>query len=403
MGNTTTTTGTPAASGSANTSTLSEWAGPFVTDMLAKGQALSNAPYETYGGPLTAGASTLQDKTFQGLGSLTVPSSIGNAATTAGNVAKNLSGMSYSPTTFGNQYKTPDAYQASNVANQFKAPQDYKAVGSAFDSTQAQQYMNPYLQMSLNPQLDEARRQSQITQMGNNAKLTGAGAFGGSRQAIMDAETQRNLGTNLANITGQGYNTAFGQAQNQFNADQQRKIQEAQFGASQGMTAAQLQAQYGMSAEQANEMSRQFGSQQGMTSAQLAAQYGLSGQQATETSKQFGANYGLNAQNAALSAAQAQGQLGNTQNQATLANLNAQLAGGAAQRGIESEGVAADLNEFNAQRDYPQQQVKFLNSLIQGLPISTVANVPQGQTGTQQFMGNMADVTQLLKDLKVIT
>jgi len=403
MGNTTTTTGTPAASGSANTSTLSEWAGPFVTDMLAKGQALSNAPYETYGGPLTAGASTLQDKTFQGLGSLTVPSSIGNAATTAGNVAKNLSGMSYSPTTFGNQYKTPDAYQASNVANQFKAPQDYKAVGSAFDSTQAQQYMNPYLQMSLNPQLDEARRQSQITQMGNNAKLTGAGAFGGSRQAIMDAETQRNLGTNLANITGQGYNTAFGQAQNQFNADQQRKIQEAQFGASQGMTAAQLQAQYGMSAEQANEMSRQFGSQQGMTSAQLAAQYGLSGQQATETSKQFGANYGLNAQNAALSAAQAQGQLGNTQNQATLANLNAQLAGGAAQRGIESEGVAADLNEFNAQRDYPQQQVKFLNSLIQGLPISTVANVPQGQTGTQQFMGNMADITQLLKDLKVIT
>lgn len=352
---------TPATptSGSANTSTLSEWAGPYVTDMLAKGQALSNAPYQTYGGPLTAGASTLQDKTFQGLGSLTVPSSIGNAATTAGNVATNLSGMSYSPTTFGSQYKAPDAY---------------KSVGANFDSTQAQQYMNPYLQMSLNPQLDEARRQSQITQMGNNTKLTGAGAFGGSRQAIMDAETQRNLGTNLANITGQGYNTAFGQAQNQFNADQQRKIQEAQFGASQGMTAAQL-----------------------------AAQYGLSGEQATEASKQFGANYGLDAQKAALAAAQAQGQLGNTQNQATLANLNAQLAGGAAQRGIESEGVAADLNEFNAQRDYPQQQVKFLNSLIQGLPISTVANVPQGQTGTQQFMGNMADVTQLLKDLKVIT
>jgi hypothetical protein len=173
----------------------------------------------------------------------------------------------------------------------------------------AAQYMNPYLQSVLNPQLDELRRQSMITQNQNAGKMASAGAFGGGRQAIMDAETQRNLMQEQNKTVGQGYANAYDKAMGQFNTEQ-----------NQAKTLADMM------------------SEQGKT-----------------------------------------------------------------ERGIESEGVAADVNEFNTQRDYPQQQVKFLNSLIQGLPISTVANVPQGQTGTQQFMGNMADVTQLLKDLKVIT
>lgn len=393
----------PTAGGGTNSSTLSEYAGPYVTGMLGKAQASAAEPYQTYQGPLTAGTSDLQTKAFQGLGSLAVPNSIGDAATTAGNVATNLSKMSYSPTTFSNQYQAPGAYQPANFTNQYQAPQDYKSVGSTFGTEQAQQYMNPYLQMSLNPQLEEARRQSQITQMGNNAKLTSAGAFGGSRQGIMDAETQRNLGINLANITGTGYNTAYTNAQQQFNADQARNIQEAQFGAQQGMSAAQMQAQYGLSADQANELSRQFGSSQGMTAAGLAAQYGLAGQNATEASKQFGTNFGLGAQNAALNAASTQGQLGSTANQANLANLTTQLTSGEAQRGIEQQGITADYNEFVNQRDYPQTQLKFLQSMLQGLPISTVYNTPVGQTAGQQGVGNVTDATALLKELGVIS
>jgi len=395
-------TTTPTTVGSANTSTLSEWAGPYVTDMLGRTQALANTDYQAYQGPLTAGTSDLQNKAFKGIGSLTVPSAIGDAAAAAGKAGTNMAKMSYSPTTFGNQYKAPDAYQASNFTNQYKAPDAYKSVGANFDSTQAQQYMNPYLQASLNPQLEEARRQSQMTQMQNAAKMSSAGGFGGSRQAIMDAETQRNLGTNLANITGQGYNTAFGQAQNQFNADQQRKIQEAQYGAQQGMTAAQLQAQYGLSAQQANEASRQFGAQQGMTAAQLAAQYGLSAEQASEASKQFGAKFGLDAQSAALAAAQAQGNLGALQNSTNLANLNAQLTGGATQRGIESEGVAADLAEFEKQREYPEKQLRLQKEMLTGLPISTVSNIPQAQTDSQQAIGGMTTIYKMLQELGII-
>jgi hypothetical protein len=77
---------------------------------------------------------------------------------------------------------------------------------------------------SLNPQLDEARRQSQITQQQNAGKMTQAGAYGGGRNAIMDAETQRSLGANLANITGTGLNTAYDKAMGQFNAEQNRGL-----------------------------------------------------------------------------------------------------------------------------------------------------------------------------------
>ncbi len=310
-------------------SNLSNWAGPYVTDLMGKASALTSnalANPQFYQGQLTAGPSALQNQAYGYAANLSTPTSIGSAANTAGNIATNLSNTAaYSPTTFGNQFTAPDAY---------------KSTGSSFDSAQAQQYMNPYLQASLNPQLEEARRQSQITQMQNAAKMSSAGGFGGSRQAIMDAETQRNLGTNLANITGQGYNTAFNNAQQQFNADQQRKIQEAQ-----------------------------FGSQQGMTAAQLAAQYGLAGQTAGEQSKQFGTQYGLNAQNAGLAAAQAQGQLGSLQNQTSLANLNTMANLGNTQQTTEQAGLDAAQKQFEMQKADPYKQLQFQQSMLQGMPV----------------------------------
>jgi hypothetical protein len=282
-GATTSGVGTAANAGVRGTeSNLSNWAGDYVTDMLGKGQALSNMPYQAYMGPLTSGASNLQTQAFNQAGNLSVPSGIGQAADTAGGIASRAQGMAYTPTT------------------------------TSFDTNAAQQYMNPYLQASLDPQLAEARRQSQITQMQNDAKMTGAGAFGGGRSAILNAETQRSLGTNLANITGQGYNTAYTNAQQQFNADQARKAQEAQ----------------------------------------------------------FGATYGMSGLNTALQGAQTQGQLGTAQNQASLANLNATAGLGGTQRGIESEGIAADKAAFEEARANPYKMVQYQQSLLNGLPLA---------------------------------
>jgi hypothetical protein len=171
-------------------SSLSNYVGPYVTEMLGRGQALAGEGYNAYMGPLTAGESDLQGAAFQGLGSLSLPT--------------DTMGVS--------------GYQ----------PQQ-------FTGDIAQQYMNPYLQASLDPQLEAARRQSEIDRVANASRMTRAGSFGGSRQAVLDAENQRALQANLAGITGKGYADAYAQALGQFNTEQDR-----------GMTAQDKINQYGM-------------------------------------------------------------------------------------------------------------------------------------------------------------
>jgi len=195
-------------------SSLSNWAGPYVTDMLAKGQALSNQDYQAYGGPLTAGASNLQNQAFQGIAGLTIP-------------------------TEQMQAFTPQQFTAED----------------------ASRLMNPYLQSALNPQIEEARRQSQIQNLQNRTAATKAGAFGGGRGALMESENQRNLLTNLSGITGAGYKTAYDQAMAQFNREQD-----------QGMGAATAAQNYGLAA--LGRQAELGGVERGIEQEGIAADYG---------------------------------------------------------------------------------------------------------------------------------
>jgi len=389
--------------------TLASWTGDYIPNMLGKAEALASAPYQQYGGPLSAGASGLQQQAFQAAGNLSVPSSVGQATQTAGDIAAKAQGISYDPTKFDSQFKAPELSAATQFTNQFKAPDPYQSTAfksGTFGQEQAQQYMNPYLQASLNPQLEEARRQSNISEQANKAAMTKAGAFGGGRSAILTAENQRNLGTNLAGITGKGYDTAFQNAMAQFNADQARNMQaqqaseqSKQFGATQGMTAADMMAKYGMSAQQAQEAARQFNQGQSMTAAQQAAQYGQAAQQASEQSKQFGANLGLQGLQTGLQAAKAQGDLGISSGQLGLANLQQQAALGATQRGIEAEGTAADKAAFEQARENPYKMLQFQQSMLQGLPISaTNYSLPEPDALTNAARG-ATTVNELLRTL----
>ena len=299
---------TTPAPGTSSQSTLSDWAGGYVTDMLGKAQAISNQPYQVYQGPMTAGESGLQNKVFQGLGNLNFPSQLGNTFS---------SGSAY----------TPPAMSQGTFANQpigmgAGAPMSGGIAGLSSGTTGAtgstppplgvaSQYMNPYLQSVLQPQLEELRRQSQINMQPGLAKLTQAGGYGGGRQAIMESEANRNLLQEQNKTIGQGYASAYDKAMGQFNTEQ----------------------------------------------------------------------------------GQAK----------TLADILSQAGG--QQRGIEQEGITADYNEFLAQRDYPMKQTQYLQSMLQGLPISTVSTSPASQTGLgalQSTVGTLGSTYDLLKKLKVI-
>ena len=158
-------------------SSLSNYVGPYVTEMLGRGQALAGMPFQAYTGPLTAAPTALQQQAFTGLANLTVPTQQMGAFTPA----------------------------------------------SFTDEGTAQKFMNPYIQSALDPQIAEARRQAEIQRVQDAGRLTRAGAFGGSRQAVMEAEGNRALLNRLAGITGTGYRDAFDKAMQQFNVEQGRQ------------------------------------------------------------------------------------------------------------------------------------------------------------------------------------
>jgi hypothetical protein len=192
----------PQGARAAEESSLSSFAGPYVTQMLGRGAALSNTPYTAYGGPLTAGASNLQTNAFTGLGALQTPT-----------------GTTYNPMSFtGAGYTTPSATAVAGGASPSFTPASNSVV---------QQYMTPYLQSVLDPQYAAARRQSEIQQQQLQSQYGKAGAYGGSRQGVAEAELQRGLLDRINSITGTGYNQAFEQAQNQFNTEQAREMAAA--------------------------------------------------------------------------------------------------------------------------------------------------------------------------------
>jgi len=199
----------PAAGGTSE-STLSTWAGPYVTNMLGQAQAIANSPYQTYQGPMTAGESSLQSNVFKGLGNLAFPTQLGQSFSSTG---------AYQPPTMGANAYTPGAIGTGAGAG--IAGLDTGTTGATGAGTPgiASQYMNPYLQSVLEPQLAELRRQSQINMQPGMAKLTQAGGYGGGRQAIMESEANRNLLQEQNKTIGQGYASAYDKGMGQFNTE----------------------------------------------------------------------------------------------------------------------------------------------------------------------------------------
>jgi hypothetical protein len=146
------------------TQELPEWARGYAKDVLAKGQALTDIgknPYQTYGGDRIADFSNLQKQSFAQAG--------------------------------------PQGFQST--------------VG---------QYMSPYVDQVIQNQIASSNRGYDISAMNEQAKATQQGAFGGGRQAVMQAEIERARNSANQNITAQGLQNAFQGATGQYNTGLQQ-------------------------------------------------------------------------------------------------------------------------------------------------------------------------------------
>jgi len=286
--------------GSAPTSTTSystnvpEYARPYVENMLNATQAqIYNSdmggfnkyvPYSTDPTKYVAGFSPLQSYAQSGAAGLTLPANYGLATgQTLGTGA-----------------------QLGTLAPQMgMAGANYGAMATSPYATSA--YMNPYLRSSLAPQLEEARRQYDITGAQQQAAATRGGAFGGSREALMAAENRRNMNQQMNQLIGQGYNQAFNQAQ-----------QAQQFGANLGLQGQQAQA--------------------GALAQQLAAANQLAG-------------------------------LGGQQLQAQQGIYNLQNQFGQQQQAQQQNIINQAIQNYATEQQYPFMQLGILNSMLRGLPM----------------------------------
>jgi len=191
---------------------------------------------------------------------------------------------------------------------------------NTFDQGAAQQYMNPYMQSVVDMQQQDAQRQADIATTGRNAQAVGAGAFGGSRQAIMDAEAARNLASQKGSIQATGLQNAYGQAQQQFNTDQARQ-------------------------QQAQQMSEQ--------------------------SRQYGAGLGMQGLQTALQGAGALGQLGQTQYGQQVGNINLQNQMGAQQQQAQQNILNQQIQNYATAQQYPMLQLGNMSNLLRGLPMQS--------------------------------
>ena len=306
--------------------------------------------------------------------------------------------------------------EAVNTGRQYAGlAGDYLSNGT--QNVNAQQFSGEALQPFMSPYINSVVRSQQALQEQENAKqrsaMTGdairAGAFGGDRAGIAQAELGRQQSlanqATLANILQSGY----GQAANQFtqqqginlSADQANRVAQ-QYGAQQaaalgqqqygqGLGAAQAEAGlgqslYGMSAQQAGlqqQAAQGVGSQANQQAAmqQAAAQgigtqaqqqaamqqqaaQGLFGQAAQQAGVQQSA--GQNLYNMGLGGGQAYAGLGVQGQNTALQGAQAQMGAGQMEQQTNQAGLSALYNQFLQQQGFPYQQSQFLGNIAMG-------------------------------------
>lgn len=348
-------------------SDLPEWAKPYAKETLGKAQALTDInqnPYQAYGGERIAGFAPMQQQAFQTAGQMQ-PSQLGQqAGQFAGAATLGALGTGYDPTQA--VYLQAQAPQLQ----QYQMGPAERVRADMFGGRQAAQYMSPYIEQAMAPQLREAQRTSEMQRLADQAQAVRAGAFGGGRQAIVEAERQRNLGTQMGDIRARGLQAAYEQAAQQFNQDAARRLQAAQLNQQAGLTVGgqNLQAALGV---------QQLGAQTGLQ-AQLANQQAMQqARQLEEQSRQYGAGLGLQGLQTALQGAGQMGQLGQTQFGQAMDINRLQQQVGAQQQGLEQQRLSQNYQDFMNQQRYPYQQLEFMSNILRGTPMGTVQTMYQ--------------------------
>lgn len=301
---------------------------PYAQDLLGQAQALTDVnynPYMQYQGERTAQFSPLQQQSYQNAALMQSQPQLQDATAMAG-----LAGLG----ALNTQY-TFNPYQAQQ-----------------FTGANVQQYMSPYMENVVQRQQADAQRQADIARQAQGAQAARSGAFGGSGDYLMRAQGAANLARQKGDISAQGLQGAYQNAQQQFN---------------------QSQAQ--------NQAAQQLNAQQ----------------------QQFGAGLGLQGLQTALSGAQGLGQLGQQQYQQNMGINALQNQYGLQQQAQMQKDLDVKYQDYLNAQNYPYKNLSFMSDIIRGVPLTqTGSSIYQAPPSTAQTIASLglgaAGISKLMAD-----
>jgi len=301
---------------------IPDYARPYVEDLLGQAQGYTDVnarPYMQYMGERVAQFSPLQQQSYNNAALMQTAPQLGDATSMAG-----MAGLG----ALNTQY----TFRPSDFNAAFGAATTKDAQGNVTGNTM----MNPYMQNVVERQQADARRQSDITRQIQDAQAARSGAFGGSGRLLANNQINANLARQQGDIQAQGLNSAYQQAMQQYNTQNQQNAQQ----------------------------------------------------------QQFGAGLGLQGLQTALSGAKSLADIGQTQYGQNLGLLDVQNRFGAQQQQQVQNVLNNQYQDFQNYQNYPYKQLGFMSDMLRGLPLTqqsgTVYQTPPSMVSQVAGLGGAA-------------
>ena len=281
---------------------------PYAQNLLGQTAALTDTemnPYMQYQGERIAQFSPLQNQSYQNMALMQSQPQLKDATALAGQAGLGALNTQYT-------------FDPSNFNKAFSAATTRDAQGNVTGNTM----MNPYMQNVVERQQQDAARQAAIAGQAQQAQAARSGAFGGSGDYLMRGQAAGNLARQKGDIQAQGLNTAYNQAMQQYNTQNQQNAQQQQYGAGLGLQGLQM----------ANQSAQNLGN------------------------------------------------LGNLQYQQNMGINQQQNQYGLQQQAQVQQDLTNKYQDFLNQQNYPYKQLGFMSDMVRGLPLgqtSTQSMYPQ--------------------------
>lgn len=318
--------------------------------------------FEPYEGERVADLTSAQEQAY------------GNAETAAGSYKNyfdtSKTGLAAALKKYGKEYD-PTAVTARDVDT------------TMWGLDEAQKYMNPFQELALQPTIKAIELNAAKERIADRAKAVQRGAFGGSRVALLESESQKNEAEAVGDATMKGLAEAYDKGLTAFGTDMARKLAADTSNQGKDVTLGQYNESQKLKAFDSNR--DQFNQEA----------------------------------NRALQAATAAAQIAKTKSDVRTSTIDNLLKTGTVKQTTNQAKIDADKAAYEEQRDWPLKVMQIYSSLIGGSPgvnsVTTTSTNPLAQltgagiaalsipgTGGGSAILNAASDIRLKKDIELV-